>query len=109
MVSISKNSLIAEGRTAEVHAWNDNQVVKLFHPWCPADWVDQEIGISRAVSALEVPTPRFLDVVEIEGRRGIVYERVDGPSMNNLLFSKPWTLLRHARLLATLHTKMHSQ
>jgi thiamine kinase len=106
---ISKDSLIAEGRTAEVYAWNTNQVVKLFHPWCPTDWVDQEIESSRAVSELDVPTPRFLDVVEIDGRHGIVYERADGPSMNSLLFSKPWTLLRHARQLATLHTKLHSQ
>jgi uncharacterized protein (TIGR02172 family) len=106
---ISKDSLIAEGRTAEVYAWNENQVVKLFHLWCPADWVDQEIESSRAVSDLDVPTPRFLDVVEVDGRRGIVYERADGPSMNSLLFSKPWTLLRHAKQLASLHTSMHSQ
>lgn len=109
MALISRDSLIAEGRTAEVHAWNENQVVKLFHSWCPADWVDQEIESSRAVSELDVPTPRFLDVVEVDGRRGIVYERVDGPSMNSLLFSKPWALLQHARQLATLHTRMHSQ
>jgi len=109
MVLISKDSLIAEGRTAEVHAWNDDQVVKLFHSWCPANWVEQEIEKSRTVSELDVPTPLFLGAVEVDGRRGIVYERVDGPSMNSLLFSKPWTLVRYARQLATLHTRLHSQ
>lgn len=107
-MKLSKDDLIAEGRTAEVYAWQDGRVLKLFHSWCTPNWIDQEIANSRAVSAMSLSTPKFLGVFDIDGRRGIVYERVDGYSLLHLMRSNPWSLRRYARLLAELHTEIHS-
>ena len=46
--------------------------------------------------------------MEINGRRGIVYERVDGLTMLHALAKQPWTMPRAARQLAELHVKMHT-
>jgi len=35
MSTLTSRPLIAQGRTAEVYAWQDNQVLKLFYAWCP--------------------------------------------------------------------------
>jgi len=101
--------LIARGRTAEVYAWQDGQIIKLFYIWCPPQWVQREIDIGHVIAALPVSAPKLLGDVEIEGRRGIIYERVVGHSMLKLATSKPWLLFRMARLLAELHTGMHRQ
>jgi aminoglycoside phosphotransferase (APT) family kinase protein len=101
--------LIAKGRTAEVYAWNDDQVLKLFYAWCPTRWVQEEVETSRAVSATTLPTPRFIDSLEIGERQGIIFERVEGPSMLQLLKTKPWLVLRLARQLAELHSQIHEQ
>lgn len=54
---MSKGALIGEGRIAEIYAWGDNQVLKLFREWCVPDWVDCEAQIARTVHAAGAPAP----------------------------------------------------
>lgn len=98
---------IAQGRTAEIFAWNHDQILKLYHAWCPPDWVEYEARVARAIVAGGIPTPAAGEVVEIGGRRGIVYERVQGVSMLRDMKTRPWRLLHHARSLAELHVAIH--
>lgn len=101
--------LIAKGRTAEVFAWKKDQVIKLFFDWVPKHWAQNEIDIGRILSTKEIATPKFIEAIEIEGRAGIVYERVYGPSLLTLIGEKPWLLLRLARQMAELHAQIHAQ
>ena len=106
---MSKGELVGQGRIAEVFAWGDEQVLKLFRDWCPADWVEYEARIARAVQATGLRVPAVGEVIEVEGRWGIVYERVEGRSMLEQLTNKPWTCVRLARTLAELHAVMHAR
>lgn len=99
--------LIAEGRTAEVYALSKDRVIKLFYDWCPNHWVQQEIEITNRISSMPIPTPNILESVETEGRQGIIYERVNGPSLLTLSMTKPWMVIHFARLLAEIHTEIH--
>jgi uncharacterized protein (TIGR02172 family) len=100
---------LAEGATAEVYAWEPGWILKLFRDWAPATWVDYEAGVARAVHASGVPVPAVGDVIETHGRRGILYERVDGPSLLRNLMVAPWKVSRIARMLADLHVNLHAQ
>ncbi len=97
------------GRTAELFEWQPGQVLKLFMDWCPREWVDWEVRITRSVHDFGLPVPAVIDVVEQDGRRGIVFERITGPSMLHVIQAQPWRLLQLARLLAELHAAMHAQ
>ena len=108
-MSTEKGPMIARGRTAEIFLWKDNQVLKLFLDWCPAHWIEEEARGTQAVHKVGLPVPAVEGIVEVEGRLGIVLERVEGPSMLGLLTSKPWKLFRLARVLAELHAEMHSR
>ena len=99
---------IALGRTAEVYAWGDGQVLKLFHDWMSAQAVEYEAQIARAVHAAGLPVPAVGEIVEVDDRLGLVYERTEGPPMGQLLAKQPWKLLSFARLLAELHAEMHA-
>ena len=101
--------LIARGRTAEVYAWQDKQVLKLFHAWCPPHWVEQEVNVGRVMATKTLPTPKLIDTLKIADRQGIIYERVDGPSMLKLSNTRMWLVVRLARQLAELHTQIHEQ
>ena len=103
-----KGPMIARGRTAEVFAWGDNQVLKLFHDWMPATGVEREAQSTRLVHDAGLPAPAVEGVVEVDGRRGIVFERVEGPSMLKVLITKPWKMPKLARTLAELQAAMHS-
>ena len=98
---------LARGRTADIHAWGDGQVLKLFLDWRPASSIEREYQISRALYQAGVPVPDVGDVVEVDGRRGIVFERLDGPSMLRHGTSRPWTIRSMARRLAELHVAVH--
>jgi uncharacterized protein (TIGR02172 family) len=100
---------IAQGRTAEIYLWDDDHVLKLYLDWCPSNWVEYEARIARAVHAAGIPTPAAGEIVEVRGRRGLIYERVEGISMLQDLNFRPWTLMQHAHSLAELQIKIHRQ
>lgn len=49
----SLSTPIAEGRTADVYAWDDTHILKLYRDWCPSDWVDHEARVARAIAEAE--------------------------------------------------------
>lgn len=103
-----KDRLIGEGRTAEIYAWGDNQVLKLFHSDVPEDWVYYEGRVARLACEAGANAPAVsADVVEVDGRNGLIYERVNGVSMVRQLTQKPWLVWKMGRLMAALHAAMH--
>ena len=100
---------IAQGRTAEIFVWDDRHILKLYRDWCPPDWVDYEARIARAIYESGIPSPAAGEIIEVNGRRGLIYERLDGVSMLQDLNSRPWMLLKHARSLAELQVKINQQ
>jgi aminoglycoside phosphotransferase (APT) family kinase protein len=108
-VNTLSSAPIAEGRTAEVYRWDDRHILKLYREWCPPDWVEYEARIARAVYAAGVPTPAAGEIVELAGRRGLIYERLEGKSMLQEINARPWTLLQQARALAELQATINRQ
>jgi hypothetical protein len=104
-INPSLSTPLALGRTAEVYAWGSDHVLKLYLAWCPPDWVEREAYIARTLVTAGIPTPAVQEVLEVEGRRGIVYERVTGVSMLQDLNQRPWRLFKHARDLAALQAQ----
>jgi Ser/Thr protein kinase RdoA (MazF antagonist) len=98
---------IARGRTAEIYAWREGQVLKLFRDWVTPEHIEYEARIARIAGETGIPTPAAGEIVETNGRFGLVYARVDGPMLNDILRRRPWKLAWAARLLAELHARMH--
>ena len=98
---------VAQGRTAEIYAWDADHILKLYRDWCPRHWVDYESQVAHAIVAAEIPTPAAGEIVEIEGRRGIIYERVQAYSMLQDIQVHPWRLWLHAHALAELQAQVH--
>jgi Ser/Thr protein kinase RdoA (MazF antagonist) len=100
---------IGEGRTAEVFEWDDGRVLKLYRAACPHDWAAHEVAVVRALTAAGVEAPAVLDEVEVEGRAGIVFERVRGRSLREQITSAPWRAGWAGRQLARLHADLHAR
>ena len=98
---------IARGRTAEVYPWSHGQILKLFHPWFPEAGVRLEARLARAVQETGLPVPAVGRIVEVDGRLGLEYERVEGMMMWEGMASRPWRIGTYARLLADRHALMH--
>jgi aminoglycoside phosphotransferase (APT) family kinase protein len=94
--------IIGRGNTAEVYASGEGEVVKLFRAGAPEAMVAGEFRSAGIASDAGIATPKPLRRVDIDGRMGIVFERVDGPTMMDDAGKRPWRLVSWARVLSRL-------
>lgn len=100
---------VARGRTAEIFVLDEKRVLKLFQLVSAHAAAQHEFAIAQAVHACGVPAPRAHELIVVEGRAGIVYDRVNADSMLKRLSSRPWQARKLAHLLADLHVGIHKQ
>jgi len=98
---------IGEGVMADIHAWAPGQVLKLFKADVPQRTGRHEAQMTRAVFAAGAPAPEVFDEVTVDGRFGIVLERLEGPSLLQLLRTRAVTFEQGGVVLATLMMSVH--
>lgn len=74
-------NLIATGNTAEVFDMEDGTVCKLFKQGYNKDSIQLEINNTKIINKTELNTPKFFKQVEINGRTGIIYSKINGTSL----------------------------
>jgi aminoglycoside phosphotransferase (APT) family kinase protein len=99
--------LLDKGFCSDVYAWGNGRVLKLFYDWVARDAADREYAATRAVHAAGLPAPDAYALVELDGRRGILFDRVDGVSLLAYTQARPWLLLHVIRRMAELHAQIH--
>jgi hypothetical protein len=106
--TIAATQPIAIGRTAEVFAWENGTVLKLYRDWCPPHWATHEIKIAQAVMRAGLPVPAVMgEIIEVDKRLGVIYERLESVSMLETMKRQPWKFLGFAKKLAALHAEIH--
>lgn len=100
-------SLVARGNTSDVYRWGADAVVKALRPGIPEEWAGREAQTTALVNAAGLPAPKVLDVTTIDGRAGIILERVDGDSMWERMVTHPGEIPQLARLLAELQAEVN--
>jgi len=102
-----KGKLIAEGLSAEVYAYGADHVLKLYHSWWPLEKIRYEKQVCQAVYEAGIASPDVGELIEVEGRHGLIYEWIDGPSIESILITEPARADELARLFAHLHVSLH--
>lgn len=110
-------ALIGKGNTADVFEMGGNKVIKLFITGYSLDSVLNEYKNSQLLNILDIPIVKSYEVVTDNGRHGIVYDKIDGKSMLDILlnpdnFENNATALalleKYAITLASLHKNILS-
>ena len=73
--------LIAKGNSAEIYKQNENQICKLFYKNYPKQLVEHEFNNAKIIYQLGINTPFAYDIVFIEERYGIIYEKLNGTTL----------------------------
>ena len=101
---MQKGNLIGSGRTAEVFEWGEDRILKLYFKWDNSDHLyNREMENTVEINQLKLPAPYMYDAVEVDGRKGMIYERLYGPSLLSRLQSRPVLAVHYAKKMAKLH------
>ncbi len=102
-------SLVGTGRTADVFRYGAGAVVKVLRPGIPRQWAELEARLTAAVHHRGVRTPEVRGLVDIDGRQGIVFEHIKGPSMWQEMMASTADAERLARLLGAMHRDLRAE
>lgn len=85
---------IGEGSNSEIFEYeDDNKIIKLAKPNTHKETIQREFNNSLIVSKVGLPVPKPYQVVEINERPGIVFERIYGVPIKQHLFVNLFNLL----------------
>ncbi|MGH2535079.1 MAG: phosphotransferase family protein [Thermomicrobiales bacterium] len=98
---------IAAGREAEIFAWEDGKVLRLFRNPNAGEAVRREAAAMTAVRQVVPLVPLVSEVVEVDGRPGLILERIDGPDLLSRFKERPWTLWEAGRLTGRVHAELN--
>lgn len=107
MATIAGLEKIAEGREAEIFAWEDGQVLRLLRQPDAMRQLEWESIAMRAAASAGVSVPAVFGTTTVEGRPGLIMERIDGPDMLTLIAKQPQLLPKAARIFGELLAQLH--
>jgi aminoglycoside phosphotransferase (APT) family kinase protein len=102
---------IAEGREAEMFAWEGGTILRLLRQPGSEPGADQrnqwQAAAIEAARSRGVRVPAVLGATTVMGRPGLIMERIDGPDLLTLVGRRPWTVFRVARICGEVHAQLH--
>ena len=101
--------IIGVGNTAEVFEYEEGKVCKLFVAGYPEEYVELEYRNAKELYRLGIRVPQPFEVVEVSGRYGIVYEKIEGVSLSQYLLERRECLDDCLDEFARLHKEILKQ
>jgi aminoglycoside phosphotransferase (APT) family kinase protein len=99
---------IAEGREAEMFAWEDGRVLRLYRPGWDRGEAERQARVLDIAGQSGIRVPAQYGLVEVDGRPGIVLERLDGPDLLTEIGAKPWRVFADSSIWGRLHAEINS-
>src|ERR1700730_5982994 len=99
--------LLAVGNVAEVFEWG-SRVLKLYKSTAAKPAAFREAAIHAASEALGLPVPGVWSVQEIEGRWGLVFDRVNQASFAEQMLNNPDEIPRYLECMVRLPMRLHA-
>jgi tRNA A-37 threonylcarbamoyl transferase component Bud32 len=100
--------LIGQGREAEVFECPDGRVLKLLRASRPRTGLAFEIAALEAARAAGVSVPQVYEEVVIDGRTGLMMQRLEGTDFLTVIGQKPWLVFRSGRLTGEIHARINA-
>ena len=103
-MSDSPGARLGSGRAAEVFEYGPGRIIKLMRD--PGHRPDREVAGQQAARAAGIPTPEVFGTTIIEGRAGIIMERIEGLDGLTAASRKPWRVWAVGRATGRVHRQL---
>jgi hypothetical protein len=98
---------VAEGREAEMFAWEEGAILRLMREPGAEGRNQRQAAAMEAARSRGVRVPAVLGATTVVGRPGLIMERIEGPDLLTLVGRRPWTVFRVARICGEVHAQLH--
>lgn len=106
--SVADLKKVAEGREAEMYEWADGKLLRLLRPGFSAASLDRELLGSRAAAEAGVRVPATFERVTLDGRPGVVVERIPGRDLLAEIGAQPWKIWSIGGACGELHARLNA-
>ncbi|MEO8538522.1 MAG: phosphotransferase [bacterium] len=106
MPSAPELERLGSGRAAEVFAFGPGKIIKLLREPGGHDYLQREAAAQAAARAAGIAAPEVFGIEQVEGRTGIVMERINGLDGLSAIDKKPWRVWAIGRDVGSLHRQL---
>lgn len=105
-LNLTQNNLIGVGNTADVYDIGNNKVIKLFHTgFYSQNEIKREFHNTLLAVQAGLPAAKAYEIVTVENQAGIIYDKIPGETLLDILF-KTGEVETHTLTLAVTHKKI---
>ena len=98
---------VGEGGSAEVYAYGNDRVIKLFRKQVSQQVVQTEWRHARLALAQGIPVPKVIGMVKVSDRMGLAFERCEGPTVLDAVVKSLGEIESVATLFFALQRRIH--
>lgn len=88
-ISLDGCEVIGRGACGECYRIDDETIIKLYYGNADLGWIEHEKSLSKKAFVMGIPTAISYDIVEANGRRGVVYELIKSKTLGELIRTDP--------------------
>ena len=107
-VSVQNCVRIGAGACGEVFRLDDETIIKLYYPRVSGEEIEREKALAKKAFVMGVPTAISYDIVESDGRTGVVYELINSKTISELIREDPDNIEKYARMYADVCRSIQS-
>lgn len=102
-MKFNRENMIGQGNTAEIYRLDDNKILKLFRNGLDKRIIEQEYQNGSFIQNVLDCVPKVYEMVEVDGRYGIIYQEIQGTNMLKRMLTSLWKINTFAKELAHYH------
>ena len=106
-LSVAGRQRIGAGACGEVFRLDDETIIKLYYPRVKKEEIEQEKALAKKAFVMGVPTAISYDIVEADGRTGVVYELINSKTIGELIRADESHLEEYVEMYAAVCRQIH--
>lgn len=106
-ISVESCEKIGAGASGEVYRLDDETIIKLYYPHISKEEIKREKELAKKAFVMGVPTAISYDIVESDGRTGVVYELINSKTLTELIREDEDNLEKYVDMYADVCKQMH--
>ncbi|MCI6717144.1 MAG: anti-sigma factor antagonist [Bacilli bacterium] len=107
-ISVEDCDIIGRGSCGECYRIDDETIIKLYYGNTDISVIEHEKALSKKAFVMGIPTAISYDIVEADGRIGVVYELIKSKTLAELMRTDPDNLDKYIKMYADICKSIHA-